>query len=550
MTTQICSFVAFVVLAGNAVAAAQSALQDQPHQTLPASACDRISQLAPPHTRVVSAATVPAGTFAGPPAVVTGLTLDAFYKGLPSFCRVVARSQPTSDSDIGIEVWLPMSGWNGKLRGVGNGGFGGQIDYQHLGMAVTFGYAAAATDTGHTGSPIDASWALGHPEKVIDFGHRAIHEMTVVAKAVTRALYGTPPKRAYFTGCSDGGREALMAAQRYPEDFDGILAGAPANDWTRLLTMAIVDSQALLSDDASFIGPGKIPAIASAVVSACDQQDGVRDGIVANPVRCRFDPASLLCGDGQSSDACLSATQVSVLRHVYDGLRDARGATIFPGYSPGTEEGPGGWGTWITGPAPGKSLMFAFGFGYFANMVFEKADWDYRTFDAENALRLAEQKTGAALNATDPDLGPFMKRGGKLILYHGWGDAAIPPLNTIRYYDSVVTALGQSRTDTFVRLFMVPGMQHCAGGPGAHWLGQNGSMLPPDPLYNANVALERWVESGVAPSTILASVRDDAAPSEKPRITRLLCPHPLVATYKGSGDMHDAANYECAPDKH
>ena len=361
----------------------------------------------------------------------------------------------------------------GSFRGQGNGGFAGEIDFRSMGAAVAQGYATAGTNTGHSGGGTDASWALGHPEKVTDFGYRAIHTMTQVAKAAIKAFYGKAPQHSYFASCSNGGRQALMEAQRFPEDYDGILAGAPANFWTHLLTKAVADAQATTLDPASYIPSQKLPAIANAVNAACDARDGVTDGVVNDPRRCHFDPAALLCKE-RDSDACLTAPQVTALEKLYEGPHDSRGHEIFPGYVPGAEEGDGGWGPWITGPAPGKSLLFAFGTGFFANMVYERADWDYRSANIEQALKAAEEKTAHKLDATDANLTAFKARGGKLILYHGWNDPAISALNTIHYYDSVVSRLGRQETDAFVRLYMVPGMQHCGGGPGANSFGQFG----------------------------------------------------------------------------
>lgn len=514
-------------------------------RALSAADCERVAKLALPTTAVMSAEVVAAGTFSGPPAVVTGLSLAPFYKSLPAFCRVQATARPSPDSNIRIEVWMPASGWNGKLRGVGNGGFAGEFDYRQIGMAVLSGYAGVATDTGHAGSPIDATWALGHPEKVVDFGHRAIHEMTTFAKEAVRSAFGAGPERSYFAGCSDGGREALMEAQRYPADYDGIVAGAPANDWTHLLTMAVVDSQALLTEPASYIPPERIPAIASAVRAACDEQDGVKDSIVNDPRACRFDPSRLTCRTDADVSSCLTTEQIATLKKLYDGLHDPKGNSIYPGYSPGGEEGPGGWSVWITGPAPGKSLMFQFGTGYYSNMVYEKPDWDYKTFTQDEGVAAAERKTGAVLNATSADLKAFMDRGGKLILYHGWADPAIPPLSTVRYYENVVNTMGQARANSFVRLFMMPGVQHCGGGPAPDFIGQNGAMTPGDPLRNVNAALEQWVERGVAPATLIATKVAPATAPEKSAATRLLCPYPQLAKYKGSGDTNDAANFAC-----
>jgi feruloyl esterase len=368
--------------------------------------------------------------------------------------------------------------------------------------------------------------------------------MTRVAKEAIGAFYGDGPRRSYFAGCSDGGREALMEAQRYPSDYDGILAGAPANDWTHLLATAVWDSQALMLDPASHIPPQKIPLLATAANSACDASDGVRDGVLNDPRLCRFDPAVLLC-KGAESAQCLTAPQVTALKKILDGPRDSRGRQVFPPYLPGAEDGPGGWVTWITGPAPGKSLMFFFGDGYFSNMVYEKTDWDYRTFDLEPALDAAEARTACALNATDPDLEPFAARGGRLILYHGWDDPAIPALSTIHYYDDVVARMGRQKVDSFARLFMVSGMQHCEDGPGPDSFGQDTTMSPDDPRHNVRIALEEWVDKGAAPSDVIAAKREAGTPESPPKATRPLCPYPQFAKYKGTGDASDASSFSC-----
>jgi tannase/feruloyl esterase len=512
--------------------------------------CETLAQLELAGAKVASAQTVAAGTFTPPANMPAWMLGDpSLYKSLPAFCRVLADATPSTDSDIKVEVWLPLNtgdgaGWNGKFQGQGNGGFAGEIYYRGLAVAVHDGYATASTNTGHSAGGTDASWALGHPEKVTDYGFRGIHEMTRVSKAVTEAFYGKHPQRSYFAGCSNGGRQALMEAQRYPEDYDGILAGAPANFWTHLLTKALADSQATTLDPASYIPSSKLSAIAAAVNAACDSQDGVADGIVNNPTKCHFDPATILCKEGDS-EKCLTAPQVTALKKLYEGPHDANGNLIFPGYLPGAEEGPGGWGTWITGMGPGKSLMFAFGTGYFANMVYEKADWNYKDASVEAALKAAEEKTLAKLNATDANLEPFKARGGKLILYHGWNDPAISALNTINYYNSVATRMGLKTTDAFVRLYMAPGVQHCGGGPGPDSFGAAGTGSK-DPQHNMALALEQWVEKGIAPSAIIATKYADGDPAKGVKMTRPLCPYPQVAKYKGTGDPNDAGNFVCA----
>lgn len=508
--------------------------------------CAKLAALKISNTTIATAQTVAAGTFVGPPAPFSGVDISALYKSLPEFCRVVAEAKPTSDSDIKMEIWLPTSGWNGKLQGIGNGGFAGLIDDMQIAMAVRAGYAATATDAGHTGT--DAAWAIGHPEKVIDFGHRGIHEMTRVAKEVVQAYYSKAAQRSYFAGCSDGGREALMEAQRYPDDYDGILAGAPANYWTRLVTMAAANTQMLTENAASYIPAAKIPAIAAAVDAACDEKDGVKDGILNDPRECKFDPATIECKAGEESDKCLTAGQADSLKKIYAGLKDSRGNVLFPGYLPGAEGGPGGWGLWITGRTPGTSLMAFFGKGYFADFVYEKPEWDFKSFSVDAGLKAAEEKTAGALNATNADLKKFKARGGKLILYHGWNDPAIPAVNTVNYYDSVVAKVGRKDTDSFVRLYMVPGMQHCAGGPGATSFGAVGFLNYSDPTHSAYAALEQWVEKGVAPGTIIASKYEEQN-RQHAAMTRPLCVYPLAAKYKGSGDTNDAANFECVGKK-
>lgn len=504
-----------------------------------AATCESLAALKLPDTTITLAQPVAAGAFIPPGASEP----PASVKNLPAFCRVAATIKPAKDSEIKMEVWMPLAGWNGRYRGQGNGGFAGGIYYPGLATAVSAGYASASTDTGHSGSPVDSNWALGHPDKIVDFGWRAIHEMTVKAKSIIQAFYGDAPKKSYFTGCSNGGRQALMEAQRFPEDYDGIIAGAPANYWTKVFATFIWDIQAMHAAPGSYIGANKIPAIARAVVAACDAYDGVKDGVLNDPRACHFHQV-LLCKEGDS-DSCLTPPQAAALKKIYDGPVDAKGKQIFPGFLPGGEEGEGGWVTWID-RGPGKDLQSVFAHGFYTNMISSKEPVDLKTINVETAVKLADSQQGETFNATDPNLKPFATRGGKLIMYHGWSDAALPPQGSINYYNSVEETMGPGKPALFMRLFMAPGMQHCGGGPGANSFGQFAPGVDAD--HDLNQALERWVEKGIAPDRLIATKFVDDKPEKGVAMTRPLCPYPEGATYKGTGDTNDAANFECSVD--
>jgi feruloyl esterase len=507
-----------------------------------AATCESLAQIHLANTAVTSARTVAAGSFT-PPKAEGAPPGGPTYKTLPAFCQVTGVIKPTSDSDIRFEVWMPATGWNGRFQGIGNGGFAGSINYSGLADAVADGYAAASTDTGHTQSGINAQWALDHPEKVADFGYRAIHTTTENGKAIVREFYGEAPKYSYFNSCSNGGRQALMEAQRFPADYDGIIAGAPANNWTHLFAGFIWNAQAL-SEPGGYIPPAKFTAIETGALTACDTLDGVQDGVIDDPRKCHFDPATLLCL-GEDSVSCLTAPQVNTLKRIYSGPKDSKGEQLFPGFPPGGAAGLLGWTGWITGMSPEKSAQFAFGTQFYANMVFDNASWDYHTFNFDKDLKLADGKAGKVLNAADPNLKTFMDRKGKLILYHGWSDAAIPAPSTIRYYENVEAKMGSRQSDSFVRLFLVPGMQHCAGGPGPNSFGQvPGAQHDAD--HDIEKAMEHWVEDGVAPEKIVATkYKYDTNPASGVVRTRPLCAYPLAARYKGTGSTDDAANFTC-----
>ena len=503
--------------------------------------CESLAPLKLTDTTIVSATSVPAGPFSVP----RGNPRQPESVTVPAFCRVAGVIKPTADSDIKFEVWMPTQRWNGKFLGVGNGGFAGSNNYRDLAAALRAGFATASTDTGHEAGGIEAKWALGHPEKIVDFGYRAIHLTNAAAKTIVQSFYQSAPRKSYFASCSNGGRQALMEAQRFPDDYDGILAGAPANFWTHLMVDAIWGAQALYTDPASYIPATKLPAVHDAVLAACDGADGVKDGILNDPRQCHFDPGTLLC-HGPNSNVCLTAPQVTALKKLYAGTDDSKGRHIFPGEMPGGELGPGAWEDWITGSAlDKKSAGFLFGTHFFSNMIFDNPAWDFRTFRFDADVQLTDKKMAGILNATDPKLAAFQARGGKLILYHGWADPAISPINSVNYYESVVSAMGREQTDSFVRLYMAPGMQHCGGGPGPNSFG---AVPAPDadPSHSVFSSLEQWVEQGVAPHAIIATKYTRASgPGRRVEMTRPLCPYPEAATYKGTGDIHDSASFVC-----
>jgi hypothetical protein len=504
----------------------------------PARSCASLRQVALANVTVTVAEPVAAGMFT-PPGLKSGEKVPAIFKSAPAFCRVTATLTPTADSDIKIEVWLPLRDWNGKFKGADNGGFAGYINYSALAAAVRDGYAAASTDTGH--STGGADWALGHPEKVVDYGYRGIHEMTVEAKIITRNFYGAAPQPSYFAGCSNGGRQALMEAQRFPDDYDGILAGAPANSWVRMLSSGLKIVQKM--GGPGYIPAEKIPLLSKVVLAACDDLDGLKDGILNDPRKCHFNPTTVLCKE-KDSDACLTKPQVDSLKQIYAGGRDASGKQIFPGLLPGAEDGRGGWKPWITGDEKGKSAVDYFVIGYFADMVYGNKDWDFRKANFDTSLKLAYEKTGNAMDAMNPDLKTFLAHGGKLVLYHGWDDPAISSLNTVDYYNRMVASVGQESAEKSVRLYMVPGMQHCGGGPGATSFGQ-GDGARSDAQHDIFTSLVQWVEHDQAPGTLIATKYREGDEAKGVEMTRPLCAYPQSAKYNGSGDPNAAASFAC-----
>jgi Tannase and feruloyl esterase len=503
-----------------------------PASVLHADSCSAIKDLKLPDTTIDTAERVTSGDLDVP-------GMDKPLHELPVFCRVTGVLRPTTDSEIRFEVWMPENDWNNRFLGVGNGGFAGSIGYQGLAGNLKRGFATAGSDAGHQAQGEDASWAFDHPEKIKDFGWRAVHLTAERAKDVVKAYYGKPATRAYFDSCSDGGREALMEAQRFPEDYDGILAGAPANNWTRLLTSGVDVTQKSEGDPRAYISSLKLPAIQRAALAACDKLDDVKDGIINDPAKCHFDPSVLLCKGADSLD-CLTQPQVDSLEAFYAGGVDSYGKSIFPGYVMGDESA---WREWVLGAGPGAGYGVQYVQNYFRYMVTGDAKWSLLQADVDASLAAAIKETSTALDSTNPDLSPFSARGGKLIMYHGWDDPAISPWNSIAYYQSVQKTMSPEKTDSFMRLYMAPGVEHCVGGPGPSSFGQMGLATAVGPKYGIFDVLVDWVEKGVPAADVIAT---KYTPDNKVLMARPLCPYPAVAKYKGAGDTNDASNFACS----
>ena len=502
------------------LAAATPLLAQQP--------CENLRNLALPGVVIQSASAVPAGDFRLPTAEASAPPVK-----VPAFCRVIGLVQP----ELKFELWLPAQ-WNRKYMAVGNGGMAGAVPLAALLDPLNRGYATGSTDTGHTSGNDDGTWALGHLDRLLNYAYRGMHQMVLADKALVQAFYGVAPTHSYFNGCSFGGKQALTEVQRYPNDFDGVIAGDPANNFIRHYVGGHLRA-AMAMDGDGYIPAAKVPLIGIAVNAACDALDGIKDGVLNDPRRCHYDPAALECKNGDAPD-CLTSAQVAALRKIWGGLRDADGQQLYPGIQPGGESDPGGFVRYFSGTGPGKGRHAALTNAFFRYMVFENPAWDFHNFrfaaDAgfENDLQVTEDKVASMFNAMDPDLRPFRANGGKLIQYHGWSDPDIPPTNSINYYESVITALNGNRsgglrdTREFYRLFLVPGMQHCTGGPGTA-------------RFDALSALEQWVEQRQAPEQIPAA----HVTNGKVDRTRPLCAYPQEAKYKGTGSTDDAVNFTC-----
>lgn len=455
---------------------------------------------------------------------VTSAMLDNDENGR-SHCRVLLTATPVTDSEIHIEMWLPAPGdWNGKFLGTGNGGYSSQISYGAMHTALREGYAVAGSDTGHTGS--DLKFVVGHPAKVDDWAYRATHVMTESAKLMIRSFYGRFAQHSYFAGCSTGGQQALSEAQRFPSDYDGIVAGDPGNDRIHLNIGFLWSWRALHRSAESALPASKLPLLYNAVVAACDALDGIKDGIISDPRRCHFDPAVLLCRNGDSA-SCLTEPQVTAVREVYSGAHNpSNGERLFPGWIRGSEALPDGTGSWaayfVDKPEPARLDFWRY-------WVFHDPNWNPLSFDFNHDVVYSDTKL-ASVTALDPNLSKLKQAGGKLLLYQGWADPVVPPENTIEYFENVQRTMGgNTQTSSFVRLFMVPGMGHCTGGPGPN-------------VFDALEALDAWIVRGIPPERIVARHMTGKTIDR----SRPLCSYPKQPVWTGFGSTDDAKNFICS----
>jgi feruloyl esterase len=491
-------------------------------------ACSAVAGLRLPKTRITQAQAIKPA----PEYIVPGTEQNPPERGGPAkvtraFCRVAGVVEPA----IRFEVWVPLTGWNGRFQGIGLGAFSGAVPFTQMSAAVEQGYAVGGTDTGHESGFMDAAWTQGadglNAGVVADWAHRGIHEMTVKSQAIVRAVFGQPARHSYFVGCSSGGHQALTEAQRYPDDYDGILAGAPANYWTHLMAGQLWYGLATrVRPDTSLEAPvDKLKLIHDAVLKACDAADGVNDGVIENPLACHFDPGVLAC-KGADTASCLTASQVNALRDIYGNAHGTDGKKIFPGLAPGGEVG---WPLM-------SSVQVSFAQTFYRYFVFQKPDWDYASLNLDRDVAYADQRVGSIVNSTNPDLTSFRAHGGKLLQYHGWNDPLISPYNSIDYYESVLARVGGGKpraaaleeVQGFHRLFMVPGMNHCRGGDGTD-------------TFDGLGALQEWVEKSIPPTRLVAI---KLVAGQRVR-SRPLCPYPQVAHYRGNGSGDDAVNFSC-----
>jgi feruloyl esterase len=500
-------------------------------------------------TTVTGAVTVPGPSFTAPDGVT--------YTDVPSFCKVSAVLVPTSDSFINVELWMPTASWNGRFEGIGNGGYAGTIALGVPAMIAGLqqGFAVATTDMGTAPSGNnDGDALIGHPQKWIDFGWRATHLMTTTSKQLMQAFYGREPRWSYFNGCSTGGEQALMSAQRFPDDYDGILGGDPAGNRTHGHVGVLWNYAAMHRTPQSlFTSTGQTQAMVNSILAACAVKSGglATDAFLTDPRACDWDPAVMQC-TGAPDGTCLTADQVAAARAIYAGPVDpVTGHRILPGATKGGEaDGQFGWVGIGTQPETPFGSLFKWVFG---------PTFVYSMFNFDSDVATLDSILAPNLNANSTDLSAFRDHGHKFIMYHGWADPLITPQESINHYNAIVAAQGKGpaaakKAQEFYRLFMVPGMYHCASGPGPNAFGNrfSGLVYAPPPLANDSAhdiftALQDWVERGVAPTRIVAAKYVNDLPQQGVQMTRPICLYPNVARYNGTGDPNAAENFSCAP---
>ena len=484
-------------------------------------ACEQLRTLKLADTRIVSAETItPAPKWTAPDTLFTRMVPVPTTVSVP-FCRVSA----VIEKEIKVEVWLPRE-WNNRFQGVGNAGLTGALNYPALAAAVNAQFAAASTDTGHVTERdfFQADWIEGHKQRVIDFGYRAHHLMAERAKEIVASFYGSRARYNYYTGCSSGGWQGLTEAQKYPADYDGIVAGAPAINWLAAVTSGMVGAQLATKEPAGNLDAAASQLLVQAATAKCDAMDGLKDGLVSEPLSCKFDPAELQCKDGQTQ-GCLNAAQVQRAKWTYGPRSSPRGLKLYPGPTWGTPSFFALPGPPPSAPAPSQDPLILM----MQAVTGSAPSWTPLTYDPDQHFAQVTQALGPIINSTDPNLKAFAARGGKLILYHGWADPGLSPHNTLDYLARVTDTVGKSQVSTFVRTYLAPGMAHCGGGTGPS-------------VFDTMSPLVAWVERGEAPRAIVAT-----QPGPKGAVvrTRPLCPYPQVARYKGSGKVEEAASFEC-----
>ncbi len=514
--------------------------------------CAEVSQLVNPSLDITVAEYIDKGKFKAP---------DNKLYELPAFCRIRATAKPTDTSNIVFELWMPTGTWNGRYRQLGNSGYSGSIQFGPMADSLRDGAAVAASNDGHlSDSGFDASWAFKQPELIIDYGYRSLSTAAHNAKRIIKQFYGREPDYNYFLGCSNGGRQALTVTQKFADDWDGVLAGAPAINWTTSMLARASNYTAQWGEEGVPLPYAKLSYIQDETLKACSPDAHLINGVAADPRFCRLTPKLLMCNDKSYSNSCLTEGEAKTLDTIYNGAKHASGHTLHTGFEPTAEAYLSkkhwwqGWRSWLV-PESNDSLMSkGFAEGFFRYFLLEKPEWKLEEFTVSKYAALIKQKKiknmalSEILDANNPNLTDFKNNNGKLLMYFGWNDEVLSPQSAVNYYEQVATKYdGIDNTQSFFRLFMVPGMMHCIGGPGAASFGQSGRYLPAlkdDRFHNIIIALENWVERGIAPETLIATKYLMDEPESGVEFTRPLCLYPKVPVFK-DGNVNVASSFEC-----